>query len=242
MPPVRAGDDLAALLVAGMADSGIVPDNGAVLVVAQKIVSKAEGRLVRLDEVVPSPSALELSETTGKDARLVELILGESVRVVRAVPGILIVQHRLGIVSANAGVDQSNIDHAEGEFALLLPEDPDRSASHLRDELLQRTGKRLGVIISDSVHRPWRLGSVGIAIGCAGVLSLDDRRGSTDLFGRELQVTVINRADSIATAALLVMGETSEGVPAALVSGFAPGEEDQPARASVRPVDEDLFR
>ena len=140
----------------------------------------------------------------------------------RAVPGIIIVRHRLGIVSANAGIDQSNIDHGQGECALLLPEDPDRSAQQLREALQQRTGKRLGVIISDSVNRPWRLGSIGIAIGCAGVKALDDRRGTSDLYGRELKITMTNRADSIATAALMVMGEATESIPAAIVRGFAP--------------------
>jgi coenzyme F420-0:L-glutamate ligase/coenzyme F420-1:gamma-L-glutamate ligase len=172
---------------------------------------------------------------------MVQLILDESTEVIRAVPGVLIVRHRLGIIGANAGIDQSNIDHQGGECALLLPEDPDRSAAQLRDALQRRTAKKLGVVISDSMNRPWRLGTTGQAIGSAGIMVLDDRRGQQDLFGRELQVTMTNRADSIATAALLVMGETTEGVPAALVRGFPPEESQQVARNSLRPAAEDLF-
>ena len=160
---------------------------------------------------------------------------------VRAVPGVLIVRHRLGMIGANAGIDQSNVDHRDGECALLLPVDPDRSAAALRESLQQRTRKQLGVIISDSNNRPWRLGTLGQAIGSAGIRVLDDRRGQRDLFGRELQVTVSNRADSIATAALMVMGETTERVPAALVQGLEPEDSRQVARDSLRPAAEDLF-
>ena len=241
VPLVHAGDDLAELIGEALLRSDVPLSDGDVVVVAQKIVSKAEGRLVRLSDVHPSPDALQLAEETGKDPRMVELILRESTDIVRKAPGVIIVRHRLGLVSANAGIDQSNIDHREGECALLLPQDPDRSARRLRSDLMQKTHKCLGVIVSDSVNRPWRLGSVGIAIGSAGVTVLDDRRGTRDLFGRELQVTVINRADSIATAAMLVMGETSERVPVAVVSGFAPEDGKQTAGTSVRPVDEDLF-
>lgn len=238
---VRAGDDLAAMIRSAVDASSMALTDGDVVVVAQKIVSKAEGRLVRLDDVEPSQEATRLARRTAKDPRMVELILRESSKVVRAVPGVIIVRHRLGIVSANAGIDQSNIDHAQEEWALLLPEDPDSSAQQLREDLQKRTGKRLGVIISDSVNRPWRLGSVGIAIGCAGVMVLDDRRGTSDLFGRELKITLTNRADSIATAALMVMGETAEGIPVAVVSGFAPDAAEQRARESVRAPEQDLF-
>lgn len=238
---MHTGDDLASLLRESIDNSAGGLQDGDIVVVAQKIVSKAEGRLRRLDEVVPSAEAVRLAEQTDKDPRMVQLILDESTHVVRAVPGVLIVRHRLGIVSANAGIDQSNIEHDDGECALLLPEDPDRSAYQLRNDLQFGTGQRVGVIISDSINRPWRLGSVGIAIGCAGVEILDDRRGSNDLFGRELKITMTNQADAVASAALLVMGETDERVPAAVVRGFAPLDSDQSATDSIRPVGEDLF-
>ncbi len=238
---VQPGDDLGSLLADALGRAGLSPSDGDVLVVAQKIVSKAEGRLVMLADVDPSDEAQALAVETDKDPRLVELILRESSAVIRKAPGILIVRHRLGIIGANAGIDQSNIDHQAGECALLLPADPDSSAARIRASLQQKTAKELGVIISDSANRPWRLGSIGQAIGSAGITVLDDRRNGEDLFGRKLQVTVINRADSIATAAMLVMGETTERVPAALVCGFAPEESRQTARDALRPAVEDLF-
>jgi len=241
IPLVQAGDDIASLLVDALGRAGLSLADGDVLVVAQKIVSKAEGRLVRLADVQPSSEAQALAAEVDKDPRLVELILRESRAIIRKAPGILIVRHRLGIIGANAGVDQSNIDHQAGECALLLPEDPDRSAARIRASLQQQTNRKIGVIVSDSANRPWRLGSIGQAIGSSGIKVLDDRRNGEDLFGRKLQVTVINRADSIATAAMLVMGETTERVPAALVSGFQTEESQQSARDSLRPAAEDLF-
>jgi coenzyme F420-0:L-glutamate ligase/coenzyme F420-1:gamma-L-glutamate ligase len=241
IPLVQEGDDLSALIEQALSRAGLSLQSGDVLVVAQKIVSKSEGRVVRLRDVHPTPRAIELAQRTDKDPRMVQLILDESTEVVRAVPGVLIVRHRLGIIGANAGIDQSNIEHEGGECALLLPADPDRSAAQLRDSLQQRSGKKLGVVISDSMNRPWRLGTMGQAIGSAGILVLDDRRGQQDLFGRELQVTMTNRADSIAAAALLVMGETTECVPAALVRGFPSEDSSQAARDSIRPPVEDLF-
>ena len=242
---VQAGDDLPALLLAAMADQRIALQTGDVLAVAQKIVSKAEGRLVRLASVTPSDAARTLAQETDKDPRLVQLILDESTEVVRKKPGVLIVRHRLGIVVAHAGIDQSNIEHGDGvadEAALLLPEDPDASAAHLREAIHSRTGHRVGVVITDSANRPWRLGTVGIAIGAAGIQALDDRRGGVDLFGREMNVTLINRADSIAALATLVMGETTEGTPAAVVTGLPHNEQNEPAASIVRPLEEDLFR
>jgi coenzyme F420-0:L-glutamate ligase/coenzyme F420-1:gamma-L-glutamate ligase len=241
IPLIEAGDDLAGLIVEALRRAGIEPVDGDILVIAQKIVSKSEGRRVLLAGIEPSASAVQLASETDKDPRLVELILRESSSVVRTAPGVIIVRHRLGIISANAGIDQSNIDHAGGECALLLPEDPDRSALRLREALQREFCKKLGVIVSDSMNRPWRLGTVGYAIGSAGVTVLDDRRGTTDIFGRELKVTLSNHADSIATAAMLVMGETSERVPAALVRGLPLQDSKQVARDSVRPPAEDLF-
>lgn len=241
---VAPGDDLASLLLDALAEAGLELQRGDVLAVAQKIVSKAEGRQVDLDSVTASGQAQALAAETDKDPRLVQLILDESTEVVRQKPGVLIVRHRLGLVGAHAGVDQSNIDHGEGDdAALLLPVDPDASAARLRAELLARSGCEIGVLITDSANRPWRLGTVGIAIGAAGLDVLDDRRGGTDLYGRELKVTLINRADSIAAAATLAMGETTERTPAALVRGLPPARAtDHTAKMAVRPLTEDLFR
>jgi coenzyme F420-0:L-glutamate ligase/coenzyme F420-1:gamma-L-glutamate ligase len=241
LPLVQAGDDLAWLIGEAILRSCIELQDGDVLVVAQKIISKSENCIIKLKTIIPSPEAIELAEETDKDPRLVELILRESTAIVRKAPGGIIVRHRLGIVSANAGIDQSNVDHADGECALLLPEDPDQSAARLRKALKNTTGKRLGVIVSDSMNRPWRLGTIGYAIGSAGMTVLDDRRGKKDIFGRELQVTMSNRADTIAAAALLVMGETTERVPAAIVQGLAPENSTQTARDCIRPLSEDLF-
>ncbi len=239
MPLVAAGDDLAELIADALQRSDTQLDDHDVLVVAQKIVSKAEGRLVDLGTVVPSEQARQRARQTGKDPRLVELILRESVRVVRQTDSLIITENTIGIVMANSGVDQSNI---EAGHALLLPEDPDRSAVTLRQQLKQRLSKTVGVVIADSMGRAWRKGIVGHAIGVAGVQALVDLRTSLDLFGRALRVTQIGLADEIAAAATVVMGQGGEGRPAVLVRGF--GKFDQPtnARELVRDKDSDLFR
>ena len=242
LPMIRAGDDLAALLAEALPKAGFELADGDVVCIAQKIVSKAEGRVVPLASVRPGPEAVRLARETEKDPRLVQLILDESTAVIRQRPGILIVRHRLGFVCAHAGIDQSNIDHDDGENALLLPTDPDRSAAEMRARLLELTGKSVGVVISDSHNRPWRLGTVGTAIGASGIGVLDDRRGTTDLFGRELRVTLSNRADAIAAAATLVMGETTEKIPIVIARGVAPLEGNDTARTINRPLEEDLFR
>jgi coenzyme F420-0:L-glutamate ligase/coenzyme F420-1:gamma-L-glutamate ligase len=241
LPLVQDGDDIALLICNAVEQMGDHIKDGDILVVAQKIVSKSEGCTVLLKDVDPSQKAISLASETDKDPRLVELILRESTEVIRKAPGVIIVRHRLGIISANAGIDQSNVNHADGESALLLPQDPDRSALRLRAAVAQRTGIRTGVIVSDSMNRPWRLGTLGYAIGSAGVLVLDDRRGDIDIFGRELKVTMTNQADLIASAAMLVMGETSERIPAALVRGLPGQNSNQVARDSIRPAAEDLF-
>ena len=241
IPLIEAGDNLAGVVIVALGETGIDPVDGDILVIAQKIVSKSEGRQVQLADVNPSANAVRIARETDKDPRLVELILRESSAVVRTAPGVIIVRHRLGLVSANACIDQSNVNHADGECALLLPEDPDLSAARLREALRQEFGKNLGVIVSDSMNRPWRLGTVGFAIGSAGVSVLEDRRGETDIFGRELKVTMSNHADSVATAAMLVMGETSERVPAVLVRGLPLQDSAQVASDAVRPLEEDLF-
>ncbi|MGD8832515.1 MAG: coenzyme F420-0:L-glutamate ligase, partial [Pseudomonadales bacterium] len=221
MPLVRPGDDLAALLLDALGESGRALEEGDCVCLAQKIVSKAEGRQVSLASVTPSAEAVALAAETDKDPRLVELILSESTELLRKKPGVLIMRHRLGLVGAHAGIDQSNIEHGDGEEALLLPLDPDASAARFRAEIRDRLGVDVGVIITDSANRPWRLGTVGIAIGAAGLSVLDDHRGGRDMYGRELKVTLINRADAIASAAVLVMGETTERMPAAIVRGLS---------------------
>ncbi len=211
--------------------------------IAQKIVSKAEGRSIDLATVIPSPRAVELAAEVGKDPRLVEVILSESTRVVRSRPNLLIMQHRLGFVMANAGVDHSNVAPTDGiDRALLLPVDPDGSAERLRAALEAKFGVRLAVIISDSFGRPWRRGTVGVAIGAAGLPSLIDMRGKPDLFGRTLEVTVIGFADEIAAAAGLLQGQAAEAQPVVVVRGLAWTAPDAPVNELVRPPEEDLFR
>jgi coenzyme F420-0:L-glutamate ligase/coenzyme F420-1:gamma-L-glutamate ligase len=242
-PLVRPGDDLAALLIGAIekAEHGIAA--GDVLVIAQKIVSKAEGCYVDLARIEPSGRALSLARETGKDPRLVEVILGEAQRVVRHGQNVLIVEHRLGFVIANAGVDRSNVDPAAGaEPVLLLPRDPDASAAALHHRLAAHFGRAPAIIISDSFGRAWRRGTVGIALGAAGLPSLMDLRGQPDLYGRELRVTETGFADEIAAAASLLMGQGNEGIPAVLLRGlswFAPA---LPAAQLIRPAEEDLFR
>lgn len=247
LPEIRAGDALATLLRDSLAAAGLLPlRRGDVLVVTQKILSKAEGRMVDLATVQPGPDALALAETTRKDPRLVELVLRESSAVVRAVPHVLITRHRLGHVMANSGIDRSNIGPGEAERALLLPLDPDGSARKLLKALAPDGATGIGVVISDSFGRPWRHGVVGVAIGAAGLPSLVDRRGEQDRDGRQLEVTQIALADQIATAATLVTGEGAESVPAALLRGLTLPDGDAEtgagAGALVRPLEEDLFR
>jgi coenzyme F420-0:L-glutamate ligase/coenzyme F420-1:gamma-L-glutamate ligase len=242
-PQVASGDDLAALTAAALARSELALRSDDVLVFAQKVISKAECRRIDLATVVPSASALDLAEIVQKDPRLVELVLRESRRVVRAAKDVLIVEHRLGLVMANAGIDQSNVaDPASGEFALLLPEDPDASAARLRERLRTLTGSAPGIIISDSFGRPWRVGTVGVAIGCAGFPATLDLRGHTDLFGRPLRVTVVGHADEIASAASVLMGQANEARPVILVRGLTLRAPHQPAAALIRPQQQDLFR
>src|SRR4051794_6157981 len=243
VPMVAAGDDLAALTLAAYAATAITPEDGDVLVVAQKIVSKAEGRVVDVATVVPSEQAVALAAEVDKDPRLVEVILAESRRIVRHRPGLMIAEHRRGWVMANAGIDHSNVAPADGtERVLLLPVDPDASAETLRQQLAARTGKRLAIVISDSFGRPFRRGTVGIALGAAGLPALIDWRGHPDLFGRTLEVTETGFADEIAAAASLVMGQADEAVPIALVRGLSWSAPEVPAAELVRPPEHDLFR
>jgi len=234
---ISPGDDLAAILADALAEAGLLPVRADdVLVVTQKIVSKAEGRFVDLATVTPGAEAEGLAAVTRKDPRLVELVLSEASTVVRAVPNVLITRNRHGHVMANSGIDRSNIGPGGEDRALLLPIDPDASAAAL--------SRAIGcpVVISDSFGRPWRYGVTGVAIGASGLPSLVDRRGELDRDGRRLEVTQIGLADMIATAAALATGEGAESVPAVLIRGAAWPAGSSPASALVRPLEEDLFQ
>ncbi len=242
LPLVREGDDLAALIASAAETAGQPLRDGDVVVIAQKIVSKAEGRTVDLAGVEPSPEAIALAAKVEKDPRIVQVVLSESVRVVRSRPNLMIMQHKLGFVMANAGVDQSNVAPSDGvQRALLLPVDPDRSAEAIRARLAERFGVRLGCIINDSFGRPWRRGTAGVAIGCAGLPSLIDLRGQPDLFGRILEVSIIGFADEIAAAASLLQGQAAEGQPVVIVRGLTWTAPDASVADLVRPPEEDLF-
>lgn len=246
LPEVRAGDALAPLLAHAASAAGMPLADGDVLVLAQKIVSKSEGRLVALSTVTPSPRATELAAIVNKDARLVELVLRESTEVLRARKDVLVVSHRLGFVMANAGIDFSNVaqpgDGLADGLALLLPEDPDASCERLRADLLALTGATVGVVINDSHGRAWRLGTSGVAIGAAGVPALADLRGRHDRFGRTLRITMVGTADELAATGSLVMGQADEGLPAVLIRGWRPNGPPGKAADLVRPVGQDLFR
>lgn len=242
MPMVQAGDDLAALIGNAVTAADTPLRDGDVVVIAQKIVSKAEGRTVDLATVTPTKEALALAAKVEKDPRIVQVVLSESVRVVRSRPNLMIMQHRLGFVMANAGVDQSNVAPSDGvQRALLLPVDPDGSAEAIRTGLVARFGVKLGCIISDSFGRPWRRGTAGVAIGCAGLPSLIDLRGQPDLFGRILEVSIIGFADEIAAAASLLQGQAAEGQPVIVVRGLTWTAPDASIAELVRPPEEDLF-
>ena len=243
LPMVQAGDDLADIIVAGLLRMGQELRDRDVVVIAQKIVSKAEGRTVELATVTPSAEAVALAAKVGKDPHVVEVILSDSARVVRSRPNLMIMQHRLGFVMANAGVDQSNVAPADGVHrALLLPKDPDGSAEAIRIRLAAHFGARIGVVISDSFGRPWRRGTVGVAIGAAGLPSLIDLRGQPDLFGRTLEVSIVGFADEIAAAASLLQGQAAEAQPVVVVRGLTWTAPDAPVSEVVRPPEEDLFQ
>lgn len=241
LPLIEPGCDLGAAIIAQCAAGGIEPRDGDIFTIAQKIISKAEGCFVDLDDIEPSDAARQLTYSTERDPRLAELILRESKRVVRDTPNVLIVEHRLGIVLANAGIDRSNVS-GDDDTVLTLPADPDASAARLKQTLDSHFGARFGIVIIDSVGRPWRLGTTGIAIGCAGLTALNDLRGQHDMFGRVLQVAEVATADCIAGAAGLLMGEGAEAVPVVIVRGLKADDTQQSARTLLRPAREDLFR
>lgn len=238
LPVIRPGDDLAGLLTASIAP--LHPQVGDVLVVTSKIVAKAEGRFVNLREVTPSARAIELATLTHKDPRLVEVILRESSEVSRAAPNVLVTRHRLGFVSANAAIDHSNVS-PDPDVVLLMPADPDASARCIRDRLREAFGFLIPVVICDSHGRPHRLGTVGVAVGVAGMPGVEDWRGRADLFGYRLQHTEIGLADMVASAATLVMGQAAESVPAALVRGLRFTPREGSAAEIIRPAQLDLY-
>lgn len=240
IPDVAAGDDLAGLIVAALGRAGQALQAGDAVVVAQKIVSKAEGRKVRLADVTPSPPAIELAAQADKDPRQMELLLRETHQVLRARPGVVVVEDRRGLVLANAGIDASNVSAIDGEV-LLLPEDPDASAARLRAALHQATGVAPAVLVIDSIGRAWRRGTVGTAIGVAGMPALADLRGRPDMHGRPLQTTEVGQADELAAAASLVMGQADERRPVVLVRGLRLTG-DGKAADLVRPRAQDMFR
>ena len=246
MPLFACGMSIAGEVVAAALREGDVLRSGDIVVIAQKIVSKTEGRLVRLAEVVPGEVARQLAAATGREPEMAQLILDESSEILRATPAAIIARHKTGHVLANAGIDASNVEGGDGGAVLLWPRDPDASARAIRAELAQLTGARPAVVIADSLGRAWRIGTVGAAIGCAGLTVLDDRRGTgQDLFGRTLQATVIAVADAVAAAAVLAMGEGAEGTPAALVRGgghWVTGDDGPGAVSGLRPQAEDMFR
>ena len=245
IPLVQEGDDLAGIILDSADQQGLQIEDGDIFVIAQKVVSKSEGRMVDLKSVRPTPRAGEIAAETGKDARFIELVLQESNEVLRTRPGTIIVEHKLGFVCANAGIDHSNVrGDMEGgdEWFLLLPKDPDGSAGKIRDSIAKRTGRKTGVLIIDSHGRAWRLGTVGMAIGVAGFPGLVDLRGTADLFGYTLQVTTVAVADELAAAASLIMGQAGEGRPIVHVRGFPYGLREGSVKELFRPKEMDMFR
>ncbi len=241
IPFIQEGDDLATIVLQSLDKTQIELYNGDILVFAQKIVSKAEGRGVNLAEVTPSEEAEVLGAETEKDPRLVELILGESKQVLRKRPGLIIVEHNLGFICANAGIDHSNVTGSH-DSVLLLPENPDLSAKKLRQVFEKSSGARLGVMIIDSHGRAWRMGTVGVTIGISGLPGLVDLRGKIDLFGYELQVTEVGAGDELAAAASLMMGQVAEGTPVVHSRGFPYPLRESGLDELIRSEERDMFR
>ncbi|HLY06498.1 MAG TPA: coenzyme F420-0:L-glutamate ligase [Rhizomicrobium sp.] len=243
VPLIKAGDDLAAIALDAIGHMRLTLEDGDVLVFAQKIVSKSEGRMVRLGGVSPSPRAVELARIADKDPRLIEIILGESREVLRVRAGVIVVEDIRGLVLANAGVDASNV-HADGgdPSVLLLPRNPDDSAGRLREALRARSHCDIGIVINDSIGRAWRNGTIGTAIGVSGLPGLLDLRGTPDLYGRPLRTTDLGMADEVASAASLIMGQANEGRPIVLARGVPYGRRDGSARELVRDKSLDFFR
>lgn len=245
IPIIQPGEDLFGIIISAVKTAGITPIDGDIWVCAQKIVSKAENRLVNLTEVVPSDRAKEIALKAKKDPRFVELVLRESVDVLRIKPGALIVEHKAGFVCANAGIDHSNVNSSTGapeDWVLLLPEDSSKSAFSLRELLEKHFGMKFGVLIIDSHGRAWRTGTVGVAIGFSGIPGLVDLRGKPDLFGYKLQITQVGAADELAAAASLVMGQADECTPVVLARGFPYPLRNGNLQEIIRPKEDDMFR
>lgn len=241
IPLVQQGDDLTGIILDALGREGINLISGDILAIAQKIVSKAQGRFVDLREVVPSPRAIDLAERAKKDPRFIEVVLSESTEILRVRDGLLIVVHRRGFVMANAGVDQSNVTGEEDRL-LLLPDDPDGTCAEIKETLNKMSGASVGVLINDSFGRAWRNGVVGVAIGAAGIPSLHDMVGEPDLFGRSMRVTQVAIADELAAGASLLMGQGAEGLPIIHIRGFTSAAKDASAASLIRPKHLDLFR
>jgi len=255
IPLIRQGDNLADIILKTLHGNDVELDSNDIFVIAQKVISKAEGRTVNLATVTPSQRAIKLAEETEKDPRIIELILQESSEVLRTRVGTIIVEHRLGFVCANAGIDHSNVnplktsENSEDfgsldaeDWVLLLPLDPDLSARKMQDEIQSKTGKQIGILIIDSHGRAWRNGTVGVAIGVAGLPALQDLRGTPDLFGFRLKITQVGVADELAAAASLVMGQAAEGTPVVHVRGFPYLLRNSSFKELIRPKAQDLFR
>jgi coenzyme F420-0:L-glutamate ligase/coenzyme F420-1:gamma-L-glutamate ligase len=245
IPLIRPGDDLTEILLNSLPAAHLTIEDSDIFVLAHKIVSKAENRLVNLNKVITSEKARTVAQEAGKDPRLVELILRESKELVRVRPGTIIAEHKLGFLCANAGIDHSNVQGEGGnpeDWVLLLPENPDQSALAIRRKIKLLTGHRIGVLIIDSHGRAWREGAVGTTIGLSGIPGIVDRRGWKDLFGYQLRVTTIAAADELAGAASLVMGEAAEKIPAVHVRGFPYPLAEGSLGEIIRPKEKDLFR
>jgi coenzyme F420-0:L-glutamate ligase/coenzyme F420-1:gamma-L-glutamate ligase len=243
IPLIKKGDNLCKLILEAIEANKLMLKDGSILVVAQKVVSKAEDRFVNLKTIKPTALAIQYSSKTDKDPRLVELILRESKSVIRYRKGVLVVENHQGLIMANAGIDHSNVEQdLENDWVLLLPENPDKSANLIRQELISKIGLKVGVIINDSIGRAWRNGTIGTAIGVAGLSSIVDLRGREDLFGNLLRVSEEAIADELAAAASLVQGQADEGLPVVLIQGFTATSRHIPATELIRSEEKDLFR
>ena len=243
-PYVKQGDNIAEIISSSLQHNDLSLQNGDILVIAQKIISKSEGRLINLNSVSPSDKAHEIASISEKNPRLIELILQESSRIIRVRPGTIIVEHRLGFICANAGIDHSDviIDNDKNEYVLLLPINPDKSADFIRSYFEINNNISIGVLINDSHGRAWRLGVVGTTIGLSGLPGLVDMRGKSDLFGGILRTTQIGAADELAGAASLIMGQGNEGIPVIHVRGFPYKLRKSNLQELIRPIKKDLFR
>lgn len=246
IPLIKPNDDLANIILHALSSSEYKLENNDIIAIAQKIVSKSEGQLIDLATIKPSERAIKLAQEINKDPRQIELILSESKEIIGYKPGVIIVEHHSGVILANAGIDHSNvanIDSSMGkEFVCLLPKDANKSAKRLKKEIENSCNKQIGIIITDSIGRPWRMGTTGVAIGSAGIETLRDLRGNKDMFGYELMVSETADADSLASAACLLMGEGDDATPVVLIRGHKTVISDQDARQLLRPKDEDMFR